>query len=180
MAANVAYHLSVITVTPTLLFSKTCVVGLLIHSILRGKNCTSAPARVQFFQRKIERTSSPTIHVLLWSLGALWKELLHRAHDVMTVICDAPANWWQVKAVGRVDLKRVYFQYDSRHVHFGSRWLDEMVRSGVNKLCGITEKCLHFNANCIVRSQQKYLTVSVKAMETTKLPVPHFLSISCK
>ena len=116
----------------TLSFSKTYVVSLLIHSILRGKNCTSAPARVQFFQRKIERINRPTRHFLHLSLSALCRELLDRAHDVMTVICDAPASWWPVKAVGRMDLKHVYFRNDSRHVHFGSRWLDEMVRSSVN------------------------------------------------
>ena len=44
---------------------KTCLVGLLIRSILRGKNCTRASARVQFFQRKIERINRPTRHVLL-------------------------------------------------------------------------------------------------------------------
>ena len=43
--------------------SKTCLVGLLIRSIFRGKNCTSASARVQFFQRKIERINRPTRHV---------------------------------------------------------------------------------------------------------------------
>ena len=116
----------------TLSFSKTYVVSLLIHSILRAKNCTSAPARVQFFQRKIERINRPTWHFLHLSLSALCRELLDRAHDVMTVICDAPASWWPVKAVGRMDLKHVYFRNDSRHVHFGSRWLDEMVRSSVN------------------------------------------------
>ena len=39
----------------SLVCSKTCLVGLLIRSIFRGKNCTSASARMQFFQRKIER-----------------------------------------------------------------------------------------------------------------------------
>ena len=43
---------------------KACHVGLLIRSILHGKNCTSASARVQFFQRKIERINRPTRHVL--------------------------------------------------------------------------------------------------------------------
>ena len=32
--------------------SKTCLAGLLIRSIFRGKNCTSASARVQFFLPK--------------------------------------------------------------------------------------------------------------------------------
>ena len=44
---------------------KTCLLGLLIRSIFRRKNCTSASARVQFFQRKIERINRPTRHVLL-------------------------------------------------------------------------------------------------------------------
>ena len=44
---------------------RTCLVGLLIRSIFRGKNCTSASARVQFFQLKIERVNRPTRHVLL-------------------------------------------------------------------------------------------------------------------
>ena len=45
--------------------SKRCLVGLLIRSIFRGKNWTSASTRVQFFQRKIERINRPTRHVLL-------------------------------------------------------------------------------------------------------------------
>ena len=32
--------------------SKTCLVGLLIRSIFRGKNCTNASARAQFFSAK--------------------------------------------------------------------------------------------------------------------------------
>ena len=37
---------------PNLRCSKTCLTGLLIRSIFRGKNCTSASARVQFFSEK--------------------------------------------------------------------------------------------------------------------------------
>ena len=45
--------------------SKTCLVGLLIRSILRWKNCTRAEALVQLFPRKIERINRPTRHVFL-------------------------------------------------------------------------------------------------------------------
>ena len=45
--------------------SQTFLVGLLIRSTLRGKKCTSASTRVQFFQRKIERINRPTRQILL-------------------------------------------------------------------------------------------------------------------
>ena len=45
-------------------WSKTFLVGLLIRSILRGKNYTSALVLGQFFQRKIEGINRPTRHVL--------------------------------------------------------------------------------------------------------------------
>ena len=63
----------------TVLYRNTCLVGLLIRSILRGKNCTSASARVQFFQRKIERINRPTRHVLLESRICFLYEQQHHA-----------------------------------------------------------------------------------------------------
>ena len=45
-------HVLPLPPTDLLVCGKTCLVGLLIRSIFRGKNCTSASARVQFFQRK--------------------------------------------------------------------------------------------------------------------------------
>ena len=44
---------------------KTCLVGLLIRSIVCRKKCTSASTRVQFFLHKIERFNRPTRHVFL-------------------------------------------------------------------------------------------------------------------
>ena len=47
--------------------SKTCLATVLIRSIFARKICTSASARVQFFQRKIERINTVARHVLLKS-----------------------------------------------------------------------------------------------------------------
>ena len=58
--------------------SNTCLVGLLIRSIFRGKNCTSFSARVQFFERKIERINRPTRAVLLQSRNCFIYEQQHR------------------------------------------------------------------------------------------------------
>ena len=51
--------------TVLMLCSKTCLATVLIRLILRWKNCTSASARVQFFQRKIEWINTVARHVLL-------------------------------------------------------------------------------------------------------------------
>ena len=50
-------------------WSKTYLVGLLIRSIFRWKNCTRAEALVQFFAQKLERINRPARHVLLKDLA---------------------------------------------------------------------------------------------------------------
>ena len=78
--------------------------------------------------------------------------------------------------------KRVYFRNDSqRYVYFGSHLQGEMVRSCVNTWCNVIGNVETFESKF-------YNTVAIKtywqyqwrSMETTELPVPHFLSISCK
>ena len=63
---------------------KTCLVGVLIHLIIHGKNCTSTSAWVQFFQRKIERIiqSNKTCfalitHLLSTRATTSWKMLMN-------------------------------------------------------------------------------------------------------
>ena len=45
---------------PVVQENKTCLVGLLVRSSFRWKNCTCTEARVQFFTRTIARISRPT------------------------------------------------------------------------------------------------------------------------
>ena len=66
---------------PVTTCGKTCFVGLLIRSIFRGKHCTSASARVQFFQQNIERINRPIRHMSCWSVNSFdfwWKILQGR------------------------------------------------------------------------------------------------------
>ena len=80
---------------------KTCLVGLLIRSILRGKNGTSASARVQFFQRKIERINRPTKRVFLQSAHCNQKNrTFHtRLSKAPCITCFALITHLQVKLV---------------------------------------------------------------------------------
>ena len=54
---------------------------------------------------------------------------MNKAHDVVTVICDASLIWWPKRRCAEWNLKRVYYRYESqRYVLFGSHWLSQMVR----------------------------------------------------
>ena len=92
-----------------------------------------------------------------------------------------------MEGVRGMDLKRVYFRYDSqRYVHLGSRWLGEMVWSCVNmvwrhwKILKLSKQILAYGRNKNIFDSISEGAWKLPGMETTKLPVPPFLSISCK
>ena len=87
---------------------KTCLVGLLIGSILRARKCTNASARVQFYTAKIERINKPTRYVLLWSgISFLYQQQHHEK-------C-----WWITNLSHKLQpeiLPEIYVDIYHRHV----------------------------------------------------------------
>ena len=71
--------------------SKTSLVGLIIRSIWRGKNCTSVSVRVQFFRRKIERINRPTKHVYFNHVCFLYEQH-HREKVLMNKKFEAQTH----------------------------------------------------------------------------------------
>ena len=68
--------------------SKTCLIALSIRSILPGKDCTSAPSWVKFFQLKIERIT----HLLSIRTTTSWKMLTNNKFKAQTLTGNPTGN----------------------------------------------------------------------------------------
>ena len=83
------------------LCSKTCFVGLLIHSIFHGKNCTSASTRVLFFFFSKNRTNKQTnktcfaliTHLLTIRATTSWKMLISNKFKAQTLTKNPTGNY---------------------------------------------------------------------------------------
>ena len=103
--------------------SKTCLVGLLIRSIFHGKNCTSASARVQFFERKVEQInngSNKTCFALiahLLSIRAItsWKMLMNNKFKAQTLTNPTGNFRFQILASRALNMS-CYFSQSVRSI----------------------------------------------------------------